>query len=75
MRRRRALGPRLPGQTSPTAPATPAGLEKIEHFVFIMQENSSFDPYFGTYPGAKGSLWGSPSLKPWGAGSPYHDSR
>lgn len=32
----------------------PAGLEKIEHFVFIMQENRSFDSYFGTYPGADG---------------------
>jgi phospholipase C len=32
----------------------PAGLEKIQHFVFIMQENRSFDHYFGTYPGADG---------------------
>jgi phospholipase C len=30
------------------------GLDKIEHFVFIMQENRSFDSYFGTYPGADG---------------------
>src|SRR3984893_1071665 len=30
------------------------GLEKIEHFVFIMQENRSFDHYFGTYPGVEG---------------------
>lgn len=29
-------------------------LEKIEHFVFIMQENRTFDSYFGTYPGADG---------------------
>jgi phospholipase C len=27
------------------------GLSKIQHFVFIMQENRSFDSYFGTYPG------------------------
>jgi len=49
--------------TSPTSPSTsvsakvsniPSGLEKIEHFVFIMQENKSFDHYFGTYPGADG---------------------
>ncbi len=41
---------------TPTAPviAPPPGLEKIEHFVFIMQENRSFDEYFGTYPGAEG---------------------
>lgn len=31
-----------------------SGLNKIEHFVFIMQENRSFDHYFGTYPGADG---------------------
>ena len=28
--------------------------EKIEHIVIIMQENRSFDHYFGTYPGADG---------------------
>jgi phospholipase C len=26
----------------------------IKHFVFLMQENHSFDNYFGTYPGADG---------------------
>src|ERR1700751_3824993 len=26
----------------------------IEHFIFIVQENHSFDNYFGTYPGANG---------------------
>ena len=31
----------------------PVGLEKIQHFVFIMQENRSFDSYFGTYPGRR----------------------
>jgi phospholipase C len=35
-------------------PTAPQGLEKIQHFVFIMQENRSFDSYFGTYPGANG---------------------
>jgi phospholipase C len=30
------------------------GLEKIKHIVIIMQENRSFDHYFGTYPGADG---------------------
>jgi phospholipase C len=33
--------------------ATP-GLEKIQQFVFIMQENRSFDHYFGTMPGVRG---------------------
>jgi len=32
----------------------PAGLEKIDHIVIIMQENRSFDHYFGTFPGADG---------------------
>ena len=27
---------------------------KIEHIIFIIQENHSFDNYFGTYPGATG---------------------
>jgi phospholipase C len=34
---------------SEPAPSTP-----IEHFVVLMQENHSFDNYFGTYPGADG---------------------
>jgi phospholipase C len=31
-----------------------AGIHKIKHVVVIMQENRSFDNYFGTYPGADG---------------------
>ncbi len=30
------------------------GIHKIRHIVIIMQENRSFDSYFGTYPGADG---------------------
>ncbi|MDQ6697788.1 MAG: alkaline phosphatase family protein [Actinomycetota bacterium] len=30
------------------------GIHKIQHIVVIMQENRSFDEYFGTYPGADG---------------------
>jgi phospholipase C len=30
------------------------GIHKIEHIVIIMQENRSFDHYFGTFPGADG---------------------
>jgi phospholipase C len=29
-------------------------INKIDHVVIIMQENRSFDHYFGTYPGADG---------------------
>ena len=32
-----------------TKPNTP-----IEHFIVLMQENHTFDNYFGTYPGAEG---------------------
>ena len=37
---------------SGAAPAT--GIHKIRHVVIIMQENRSFDSYFGTFPGANG---------------------
>jgi phospholipase C len=34
---------------------TPAGdIHTIQHVIVIMQENHSFDNYFGTYPGANG---------------------
>ena len=34
--------------------AIPDGIHKIKHVVVIMQENRSFDSYFGTFPGADG---------------------
>ena len=39
-----------PDQARATAP----GLDKIDHLIFIVQENRSFDHYFGTFPGADG---------------------
>jgi phospholipase C len=51
-----------------TARAThgPRGIHKIKHIVIIMQENRSFDSYFGTYPGADGipGLAGNPGHVP-----------
>jgi phospholipase C len=45
-------------QRKPAWPAKrakpPAGIHKIKHVIVIMQENRSFDSYFGTYPGADG---------------------
>jgi len=40
----------------PSLAVTPAsaGLSKIKHVVIFMQENHSFDTYFGMYPGADG---------------------
>ena len=40
-----------PGDAAPDAPQT---VGKIEHVVLIMQENRSFDHYFGMFPGADG---------------------
>jgi phospholipase C len=37
-----------------TTPLAVAGIHKIQHAVVIMQENRSFDQYFGTFPGADG---------------------
>jgi phospholipase C len=31
-----------------------SGIHKIQHVIVIMQENRSFDTYFGTFPGADG---------------------
>ena len=36
------------------ATTTLQGIHKIQHVIVIMQENRSFDSYFGTFPGANG---------------------
>ena len=41
---------RRPARAAQAAP----GLETLEHLIFIVQENRSFDHYFGTFPGADG---------------------
>ncbi len=38
----------------PVSAGNDPGIHKIKHIVIIMQENRSFDSYFGTYPGAEG---------------------
>jgi phospholipase C len=48
----RSTAPALPPPAP--APANLTGIHKIQHVVVIMQENRSFDSYFGTYPGADG---------------------
>ena len=58
----------------------PAGIHKIQHVVIIMQENRSFDTYFGTYPGADGIPMqdGTPAVcvpnPAGGCTRPYHDT-
>ena len=52
-----SLGIALAPTGSSSARAKPkpaAGIHKIKHVIVIMQENRSFDHYFGTYPGADG---------------------
>jgi phospholipase C len=39
-------------ESSPSPAA--GGIHKIKHVVVVMQENRSFDQYFGTFPGANG---------------------
>ncbi len=41
-------------RSSPTSAATGDGIHKIQHVIVIMQENRSFDSYFGTFPAADG---------------------
>ncbi len=43
---------------SPARPAPPAGITQIQHIVFIIKENRSFDNYFGQFPGADGATTG-----------------
>ena len=45
------------GPSGPTGPGTTKlelAREHLKHLVFIVQENRSFDHYFGTFPGANG---------------------
>ncbi|MDQ6614236.1 MAG: alkaline phosphatase family protein [Actinomycetota bacterium] len=75
------LGGCTGGSPKTTPPPTPSGgdIHKIKHVVVIMQENRSFDSYFGTYPGAEGIPMreGQPAVcLPDGRGSciqPFHD--
>jgi phospholipase C len=43
-----------PPTSTVSPPAASAGIETIDHLIFIVQENRSFDHYFGTFPGADG---------------------
>ncbi len=64
----------LAAGASQAAPAT----TPIQHVIIIMQENRSFDSYFGTYPGADGIPPGTcvpidPARPALGCVVPYHD--
>src|SRR3954454_20787795 len=67
----------------PATASAASGINKIRHVVVVMQENRSFDSYFGTYPKAAGipGLAGNrgkvpcvPDPKHGGCVKPFHDS-
>lgn len=69
-------------ETAASRSSAPAGdIHKIRHVVIIMQENRSFDSYFGTFPGADGIPMkdGAPTVcMPQPSGPcvrPFHDSK
>ncbi len=51
----RASDLRMTGGTPwPPATASPRAARGIEHIIYLIQENHSYDNYFGTFPGAEG---------------------
>jgi phospholipase C len=48
------LAPRDAADDRARAESAPTGIFKLDHLIFIVQENRSFDHYFGTFPGADG---------------------
>lgn len=68
-------------RSPPELEVAPSQLElaraRIKHIVFIVQENRSFDHYFGTFPGVDGLPSGTciPDAKaPRGCARPYHST-
>ena len=62
---------------SPEAPGDASGIDNLDHLVFIVMENRSFDHYFGTYPGADGIPKNACVPHPGQGGKcmkPYHDT-
>ena len=48
------------GNSSPAPqPGSPTGINQLQHLVFIVKENRTFDNYFGTFPGADGATSGT----------------
>jgi len=62
------------------------GIQKIQHIVFLIKENRTFDHYFGTFPGADGATSGkisngktvpltrSPDVGPYDLGHSWRDA-
>jgi phospholipase C len=73
--------PQPAGASAATVGSGRTGQAKIQHVVVIMQENRSFDSYFGTYPGADGIPMQNgvptvcvPDPKTSSCVQPFHDS-
>src|SRR5438477_12614131 len=67
--------------TVPTTTESFSGASAIRHVVVMMQENRSFDSYFGTFPGVDGlPMKGgqptvcSPNPATGACDTPYHDA-
>jgi phospholipase C len=80
MRRALCLGSLLAALVPAAATAAPAPRTPIRHVITVMQENHSFDNYFGTYPGADGVP--EDACMPWdpadssrGCVAPFHIGR
>ncbi len=77
-----AVAPASPDASLVVTPSSSlTGIHKIQHVIVIMQENRSFDNYFGTFPGADGipMQGGKPSVcvpdpNTGGCDYPYHDT-
>ncbi len=67
-----------PAGTPSASPSSEAkGIDKLDHLIFIVMENRSFDHYFGTYPGANGIPKNACVPDPAFGGRcarPYHDT-
>src|SRR5665647_3734619 len=71
---------RTPSVLNAPVASSESGINKIKHIVVIMQENRSFDSYFGTFPGADGIPMSngvptvcSPDPATGGCDKPFHD--
>ncbi len=47
------------GQSAQHSLTRPAGSNPIQHIVFILKENRTFDSYFGLFPGVNGAITGN----------------
>src|SRR5215813_2327944 len=70
----------------PTQPVAGEGINKIQHIVFLIKENRTYDQYFGRFPGGDGATSGTtaaekviplshaPDEAPWDLGHSWRDA-